>query len=463
MTVSRRSTSTHQCAADAAGGKENLSPELILKGKLQVSQKLRGSVQPSPVKASEQDRQRLAFECRLGTSNDVVQVWCDYVRWAVEKQDPSLSGALSDEAQLLAKACSSLSLDLRHRDDVRHLRLWVRHAGFQPDPRGVFEFLEAKRIGQGHALLYEAWAATLERQHCFEEAEEIYALGIERGAQPAARLRSRQDAFQERMRMREARSSRQGRVGRPGQTPHLGDPSQPPPAVELASRTEPRSAPSRGQRSASPRWRAELRPLPASEERESKIQRLHGHHGEEDVSVEELQAARVLARHAASNANAQHAPDWGAGPSTETHCPWSKANSCARERTPTQEITTSGVRDLLDLDHWPSRRASAASSVFEDPTCTMDLAKQEVLDMLAYDRSHGSQSRGRRLGRSRSGPRTPDRSDSQPLRSLGPDSGSLGGCGSWESSLRFGPTFGTAPGYSLDVFEETAFQDQHRR
>jgi len=83
---------------------------------------------------------------------------------------------------------------------------------------------------------------------------------------------------------------------------------------------------------------------------------------EEDVSVEELQAQRVLARH-------------GAG-----------RRSAARESVATQELTTSGVRALFRDSR--SSRPSLSSSIFEDPTYTMEVAKREVLDILAHDPEH---------------------------------------------------------------------------
>lgn len=85
--------------------------------------------------------------------------------------------------------------------DVRLLRLWVRFADTQQDPLRVFQSLQDHGIGLGHALLYEAWAVTLERKHSlFPEADAIYCFGIEQNAEPIERLRRRHSEFKERMR-----------------------------------------------------------------------------------------------------------------------------------------------------------------------------------------------------------------------------------------------------------------------
>eukprot|EP00418_Pyrodinium_bahamense_P036814 CAMPEP_0179197100 /NCGR_PEP_ID=MMETSP0796-20121207/98014_1 /TAXON_ID=73915 /ORGANISM="Pyrodinium bahamense, Strain pbaha01" /LENGTH=394 /DNA_ID=CAMNT_0020901517 /DNA_START=23 /DNA_END=1204 /DNA_ORIENTATION=- len=137
---------------------------------------------------------------------DVVEAWCRHARWAAERQ-PAV-----EASRVLERACRALASDSRHRDDVRHLRLWVRHASTQPRPERVMSFLEDAGIGTKHALLYEALANALELRRCFPAAEAAYRRGLERGAQPRARLERALAAFKKRMRHRVRRYS-QGLLG----------------------------------------------------------------------------------------------------------------------------------------------------------------------------------------------------------------------------------------------------------
>ena len=78
-----------------------------------------------------------------------VGLWCEYVQW-VEQHFPKTD----QEANILARACDwnalrwkvdtnkcqlrdrgySLTGDPALKDDIRYLRLWVRHAALLPDP-----------------------------------------------------------------------------------------------------------------------------------------------------------------------------------------------------------------------------------------------------------------------------------------------------------------------------------------
>lgn len=142
------------------------------------------------------------FEQRLQRAEhggaDVLQVWTDYVQWA-RSQSP-------DQARpLMQRACDSLARDPRTKQDIRYLRLWVWLAEKDAQPARVFEQLESRGVGTGHALLFEAWANALEMQRSFEKTAEVYRRGVACGAQPEERLKSRRAEFEERMRRRAAR------------------------------------------------------------------------------------------------------------------------------------------------------------------------------------------------------------------------------------------------------------------
>ena len=98
----------------------------------------------------------------------------------------------------------------------------------------------------------------------------------------------------------------------------------------------------------------------------------------DDVSVEEMQAARVLAR------------DLSAPPprAPERKLPGPLANTINATNT-TQELSN-GLRALLSESRFSRGRSSVGSvfDPFDDPTYTAELAQKEVLELLACDPHH---------------------------------------------------------------------------
>mmetsp|Transcript_85857 Transcript_85857/g.161647 ORF Transcript_85857/g.161647 Transcript_85857/m.161647 type:complete len:682 (+) Transcript_85857:71-2116(+) len=188
---------------DALSGKENVCPDAQI-GCNNLRAKLEGTGGKDV--SLEQQRQEFEVHVRRGCSLDPVQAWSNYAKWAMDRR--SLNADAEAEARaILARACTSLSMDPSFRDDPRYLRLWVHHASLLPEPHEVFHTLDEQGVGVGHALLYEAWASSLEQKRQFAETEEVYQLGLQRGAQPLDRLRSRHADFQQRQRRRAARRS----------------------------------------------------------------------------------------------------------------------------------------------------------------------------------------------------------------------------------------------------------------
>lgn len=151
---------------------------------------------------------RAEFEAKISDGSDLVGAWCEYVRWA-ESQPGG--------AAVLERACLDLAKHPQHRNDVRHLRLWVLHADTLESPLKVFQYLESNNIGTEHALLFEAWATALEQQRQFSAVEEVYCRGIESQPKPLERLQKNYAEFRRRMRKREARGNSHA-VRRPGFT-----------------------------------------------------------------------------------------------------------------------------------------------------------------------------------------------------------------------------------------------------
>jgi len=141
-----------------------------------------------------------------GTTGALVQLWANYARWAAEWYPADCH----EERSVLERATSNLADRPNCFEDLQHLRLWLRLADFSQEPQDLFSFLWTRGIGLTHASLYEAWSASLERQHRFEEAEEALQVGRARGAQPVDRLAALCEAFAARMRARVLRSAEDG-------------------------------------------------------------------------------------------------------------------------------------------------------------------------------------------------------------------------------------------------------------
>mmetsp|Transcript_3389 Transcript_3389/g.6015 ORF Transcript_3389/g.6015 Transcript_3389/m.6015 type:complete len:479 (-) Transcript_3389:29-1465(-) len=338
-----------------------------------------------PQQVDENDLSRAEFERRVTMDADVVGAWCEYIHWTFQ---------ISSEAgkDLLKRACHILSADGSHTDDVRLLRLWVRLAGHLGEPLSVFEQLENQGIGLAYALRYEAQAAALERKHCFQEAEAQYILGLQRKAEPIERLEKALEEFHARMEKRASRKQKQASKQKCQEVRMSPSPSPP---VKLSFLCpSPESFANEGAAPCEEQPLAQESVLVAvhgpqgevpgfRDQAEAKLalgaDKLRGHHSPDtdrqlpdDVSVDETQAALVLARFKQDLERQDSTPVTG--------------YAAQRRASVTQELTTSGVRALLgDGRQSLSRRSSGGSVVdFEDPTYTTELEKREVQAMLAH-------------------------------------------------------------------------------
>ncbi|KAG6895971.1 hypothetical protein C0992_011206 [Termitomyces sp. T32_za158] len=139
-------------------------------------------------------------EAEDGDAPDALEAYTRLVSWTLSHypQGPSVDSGL---LELLEEATRVLLSHAggRWRGEVRYLKLWLLYAGFVERPTVVYAFLVRNEVGTGCGLLYEEWAAVLERDGRRKEADEAYALGIARRAQPLEHLKARHDEFQRRM------------------------------------------------------------------------------------------------------------------------------------------------------------------------------------------------------------------------------------------------------------------------
>ncbi|KAI2638030.1 Mad3/BUB1 homology region 1-domain-containing protein [Xylaria nigripes] len=125
----------------------------------------------------------------LSESDDPLDVFDRYVRWTFDAYPSAQATPQSQLHTLLERATKAFIGSLQYKNDPRYLKLWLHYIHFFSDsPRETFVFLSRHSIGESLALFYEEYAAWLESAGRWNQAEEVYKLGIEREARPMQRL-----------------------------------------------------------------------------------------------------------------------------------------------------------------------------------------------------------------------------------------------------------------------------------
>ncbi|KAG8216717.1 Mad3/BUB1 homology region 1-domain-containing protein [Butyriboletus roseoflavus] len=150
---------------------------------------------------SARKRHRLNVEVALqDEDDDPLEAYVRFVNWTVENY-PQGQSAESGLLELLEEATRVLKDDRGGiwRGELKYLKLWVLYASFVEKQAMIYRFLLANDIGTNHAILYEEYAAALERQGRRSDADSVFLLGIARQAQPIDHLQSKHTEFQKRM------------------------------------------------------------------------------------------------------------------------------------------------------------------------------------------------------------------------------------------------------------------------
>ncbi|KAK4165672.1 checkpoint serine/threonine-protein kinase [Cladorrhinum sp. PSN259] len=145
---------------------------------------------------------RAEFEAEIAAiteSDDPLDIYDRYVRWTLDAYPSAQATPQSQLHTTLERATKTFVNSAQYKNDPRYLKLWVYYINFFSDaPRETFVFLSRHSIGEGLALFYEEYAAWLEGAGRWAQAEEVYKLGIEREARPAARLLRKFGEFEQR-------------------------------------------------------------------------------------------------------------------------------------------------------------------------------------------------------------------------------------------------------------------------
>ncbi|KAJ5908865.1 hypothetical protein N7495_001547 [Penicillium taxi] len=135
----------------------------------------------------------------IGESDDPLDVYDRYVKWTLNAYPSAQATTESGLLPLLERATKSFLSSSHYRNDPRYLRLWLHYIRlFSDSPRETFAFISRHHIGEGLALFYEEFASWLEHSGRWNQADEVYKLGIDREARPVERLLRKYSEFQQR-------------------------------------------------------------------------------------------------------------------------------------------------------------------------------------------------------------------------------------------------------------------------
>jgi checkpoint serine/threonine-protein kinase len=174
---------------------------------------------------------RREFEKELMTideADDPLDVYDRYVKWTLDAYPSAQNTPQSQLCPLLERATKAFQSSTLYRNDPRYLKLWLHYIRlFSDTPRETFAYLARHSIGDGLALFYEEFAAWLETAGRWSQAEEVYAMGIEREARPTERLIRKYGEFQHRF------------ESRPHNAPEPTSPALPTVRPALAAKVDP--------------------------------------------------------------------------------------------------------------------------------------------------------------------------------------------------------------------------------
>ena len=158
---------------------------------------------PSPAATEDANSGRRAeFEKELHNideADDPLDVYDRYVKWTLDTYPSAQATPLSQLLPLLERATKAFQSSSHYKNDPRYLKLWLHYIRlFSDAPREAFVFLARHSIGESLALYYEEFAAWLENAGRWNQAEEVYKMGLEREARPAERLLRKFGEFERR-------------------------------------------------------------------------------------------------------------------------------------------------------------------------------------------------------------------------------------------------------------------------
>ncbi|ONK77074.1 uncharacterized protein A4U43_C02F2840 [Asparagus officinalis] len=110
--------------------------------------------------------------------------------------------------RFLQKCAEAFESDRRYRNDSRYIRVWIQLMDYVDDARVILRKMENNQIGLKRAMFYSAYALYYEKKKKFEKAENMYRLGVQNLAEPAAEIQKSYDQFLHRMKLLKERKKK---------------------------------------------------------------------------------------------------------------------------------------------------------------------------------------------------------------------------------------------------------------
>lgn len=195
-------------------------------------------------------RQEYEIELRsIADSDDPLDIYDRYVKWTLNAYPSAQATPQSQLLPLLERATKAFLTSSHYKNDVRYLKLWLHYIRlFSDTPRETFAFLARHHIGETLGLFYEEFAAWLEGAGRWNQAEEVYKMGLEKEARPAERLMRKYNQFQQRFEARPQDTTEPSSPALPTVRPALAakiDPFAPSPTADPQTRSQSAAPPSR--------------------------------------------------------------------------------------------------------------------------------------------------------------------------------------------------------------------------
>ncbi|CEG36129.1 bub protein kinase [Plasmopara halstedii] len=151
---------------------------------------------------SFQTKMRLEYEVKAKEDavvaydgDDPLAAWIEYVRWLEVKMPEDTRKKFT----VLEKCTRELKDNLRYKNDMRYIRLWIQYADLVSNPKDIFKFLYQNKIGERVSLFYIGWAYVLETMANYPQAHKIYLKASQKNAEPQDLLERKYNEFQRRM------------------------------------------------------------------------------------------------------------------------------------------------------------------------------------------------------------------------------------------------------------------------
>ncbi|KAI4718232.1 hypothetical protein E4T48_05581 [Aureobasidium sp. EXF-10727] len=190
--------------------------------------------QQTSLSSDAHDDERKEYEDELALideADDPLDIYDRYVKWTLDTYPSAQSTPASQLLPLLERATRAFLSSPQYKNDPRYLKLWLHYIRFFSDaPRETFVFLNRHGIAESLALYYEEFAAWLEQAGRWTQADEVYNMGIEKGATPVARLTRKYNEFQQR------------NAARPQDVAEPTSPALPPARAVLGAKVDPFAA-----------------------------------------------------------------------------------------------------------------------------------------------------------------------------------------------------------------------------